>query len=127
MTVIAEKDRDTVRAMFGRELVADVELLFFTRSRSPLPEDGSDECQTCDETGELLGELVSLSDRIRLTTCDVDADATTATRYNVTTVPTVLLRRATSSVDTPAESSRPTGQAFGAGPNVRFLGLPAGY
>ena len=114
MTVIADKDRDIVRALLARELVHDVELLFFTRSRSQPSVHGADECQTCDETRELLDELVGLSDRLRLTTCDVATDSDTATRYNVTAVPTVLLRRAESN-------------DIATGANVRFLGLPSGY
>jgi glutaredoxin-like protein len=113
MTVIAEKDRDTLRAMLARELVDDVELLFFTRSRvsHPAPEERA--CETCDEMAELLVELVALSERLRLTTYDVRTDSASATRYNVTALPTVLLRRATVTNDAAA--------------NIRFLGLPAGY
>jgi len=140
MTVIAEKDRDTVRALLARELLHDVELLFFTRSRSDKSASGSNECQTCDETHELLAELVGLSDQLRLTTCDVAADRDIATRYNVRAVPTVLLRRVESGDAAPiagadratngarlAEAARSVELSAVTGANVRFLGLPAGY
>jgi glutaredoxin-like protein len=120
MTVIADKDRDTVRDVLTRELVHGVELLFFTRPRSGPNGAEHEECQTCDETHELLAELVGLSDQLQLTICDVAADPDTATRYNVTAVPTVLLRRVRS-------SDSPNFSADDPAPNVRFLGLPSGY
>jgi alkyl hydroperoxide reductase subunit AhpF len=112
MTIIADKDRDTVRDVLARELVDDVELLFFTRRQQ--------DCLTCNETAELLGQLADLSDHLHLTTHDLTADPDAGTRYNVTEVPAVLLRRAKS--ETPNDAS-----VDGAVPNVRFLGQPAGY
>src|SRR5690349_3909199 len=120
MTVIAEKDRDTVRDLLVRELVHDVDVLFFTQSRDDTSAFGPNDCQTCDEMHELLAEVVGLSDKLRLTTCDVASDPTTAIRYNVTAVPTVLLRRAESSGTADRE---PDQSASG----IRFVGLPSGY
>jgi alkyl hydroperoxide reductase subunit AhpF len=115
MTVIAAKDRETVRDLLARELTHDVELLFFTRPRSGTPVPGQEECLTCDETRELLEQLVELSDHLRLTTHDLASDPDAGTRYNVGRVPAVLLRRVES------------GQVDNTVPNVRFLGEPAGY
>jgi alkyl hydroperoxide reductase subunit AhpF len=125
MTVIAENDRETVRELFARELVADVELLFFTRSHAASTEPGAEQCETCDDTHELLDELVGLSDRVQLTTCDVAVDPQTSVRYNVTAVPTVLLRRVKSDENRAAPGGDAPGQPNGAG--VRFVGLPGGY
>jgi alkyl hydroperoxide reductase subunit AhpF len=114
MTIIAEKDRSTVRDLLARELVDDVELLFFTYGRSGRAFPGGQVGETGEETRELLEELAALSDRLHLTTHDVGADQTTPTLYNVTAVPTVIVRRVTDqNRETPA--------------NVRFLGLPGGY
>lgn len=157
MTIIAEKDRATVQNLLARELVEDVELLLFTRGRSRLFDPGGQESQSCEETRELLEELVSLSDQLHLTARDVDAEPAAATRYNVAAVPTVIVRRRLPAIDTP--EAGPVDVASGAGPaeadasesgnlspaavarstaaeacpdvgggaNVRFLGLPGGY
>jgi hypothetical protein len=146
MTIIADKDRSTVRDLLARELVEDVELLLFTRGRSRLFVPGRHECQTCEETRELLEELVALSDRLHVTSHDVGEDPVAATRYNVEDVPMVIVRRrpramvgpgaapaderiqATSSdrEGAPAAIRAGTSQAE-IGANVRFLGLPGGY
>jgi glutaredoxin-like protein len=118
MTVIADTDREAVRELLARELVNDVEILFFTRSRSGSVAVDRDECETCDEASELLSELAGMSDRLQVTSCDVATDPTTATRYNVTAVPTVLLRRA---------NTAGSDETSLVGANVRFLGLPSGY
>jgi hypothetical protein len=135
MTVIAEKDRPTVRDLLARELVAEVELLLFTRGRSPQAIPGPPSCLTCDETRELLEELVGLSDRLHLSTFDLGTDPDTSTRYNVTAVPTVMIRRRENSTSTAGASQEPavsgpapSDQAAGEpGTNVRFIGLPGGY
>ena len=127
MTIIAEKDRETIRQLLDKDMVDDVELLFFTRPRSRVFVPGRQECQTCDETRELLEGLVSLSDKLSLSTHDLSATPEVATTYNVSEVPTVMLRRRNGA----AAAGGDSGDADGAGPstppNVRFVGLPAGY
>lgn len=135
MTTIAEKDRETIRDLLARELVADVELLLFTRPRSRLFVPGRQDCLTCDETRELLDELVGLSDRLHLTVHDLVTDPAAATQYNVSVVPTVLVRRRAEAADGAAPATPPDGgadivaevPAAELAANVRFLGLPAGY
>jgi alkyl hydroperoxide reductase subunit AhpF len=114
MTIIAEKDRATVKDVLARELVDDVELLLFTYDRSDRAFPGGMVGETGEETRELLEDLTALSDRLHLTTYDVGVDRAVATRYNVSAVPTVMIRPAS------AAGSE-------AGANVRFLGLPGGY
>jgi alkyl hydroperoxide reductase subunit AhpF len=145
MTVIAEKDRPTVRDLLARELREDVELLLFTPGRSHAvghAASARDDGLTSDETQELLEELAGLSDRLHLTTIDLGADPAASTQFNVTAVPTVIIRRrdfATSAAgpsesvaEQPAQSAGSDAasrqdQGFGHGDNVRFLGLPGGY
>ena len=79
MTIIAEKDRPAVRNLLERELIEDVELLLFTRGRSSLLATGRQDSQSCEETRELLEELVGLSDTLHLVTSDVDAEPAAAT------------------------------------------------
>jgi glutaredoxin-like protein len=120
MTIIADRDRSTVQNLLARELVEDVELLLFTRgrvnTRGPERYDG----QSSAETRELLEQLVELSDRLHLTTYDLEQDDATATRYNVAAAPTVIVRRRE-----PATDSAGNGACSSA--NVRFVGLPGGY
>jgi len=132
MTVIAEKDRSTVRDLLARELVEDVELLLFKHGRAPSDVARLRDGGTGDETQELLEELSDLSDRLSLTSLDVGADPSLATRYNVTAVPTVMIRRrnGTTNLGDPSASAR--GDAAPETPaepgtGVRFLGLPGGY
>jgi thiol-disulfide isomerase/thioredoxin len=146
MTLIADKDRPTVRDVLARELVSDVELVLFVRGRAPLLEDGQSAGLTCYETRELLGELVQLSERIHLTVHDVSIDPATATRYNVNAVPTVIVRKHASSTHSSTavdalspENERPVAAVPSAAvagistlapetdANVRFVGLPGGY
>jgi hypothetical protein len=143
MTVIAEKDRGTIRDLLAREFDAPVELMLFTRSRSAPFDPGRPECQTCAETRELLEELTGLAEeKLTLTVHDLAADPSTATAYNVRDVPTVVVRRArigermatdvgTDTTErTPAPSSgepAPMPGADEAPANVRFVGLPGGY
>ena len=129
MTIIAEKDRETIRELFAKELVEDVELLFFTRPRSRIVIPGRQDCETCDEARELLEELVGLSDRLSLETHDLSVEPDAATTYNVQNVPTVLLRRAKARLaeqaQTPADQTPEAGAS--SPPNVRYVGLPGGY
>ena len=128
MTIIADKDRETIRDMLRTDLVDEVELLLFTRPRSPIYIPGRADCLTCDETRELLEELVGLSDKLSLTTCDVAAEPDIATTFSVSEVPTVLLRAKRASEAPAGEATDPGGAETADGvPNVRFLGLPAGY
>lgn len=143
MTVIAEKDRGTIRDMLARELDAPVELMLFTRPRSRLFVPGRPACQTCAETRELLEELTGLAEeKLTLTVHDVAADPALATRYNVQDVPTVVVRRAVtgggdSSLAANGAPDRVSHQApdldrDGSVPdeapaNVRFVGQPSGY
>lgn len=127
MTIIADKDRPAVRDLLARELVEDVELLLFTRGRSYPFESGRQDGQSCAETRELLEELAKLSDQLHLTIHDVDAEPAAATLYNVTALPTVIVRRrrnATEAAQNDASAHSAPGEI---GANVRFLGLPGGY
>ena len=122
MTLIADKDRETIRQLLNQEMVDDVEVLFVTRPRSRVFVPGRRDCGTCEETRELLEELVSLSDKLSLSVHDLSMEPEAAETYAVAEVPTVMLRRRD-------EGARPGGAKSSPGvpPNVRFLGLPAGY
>lgn len=139
MTTIAEKDRTTVRDLLAKELVEGVELLLFTRGRSPLYVPGPQDGQTSDETRELLDELVGLSDKLHLTVHDIGADPSAATRFNVALAPTVIIRQRKDETNRPHDRSEVSGASDASATptpapgddtrdtGVRFVGLPGGY
>jgi hypothetical protein len=142
MTIIAEKDRPLVQNLLARELVEDVEIVCFTAGRSSPLMPGRQDGHSSEETRELLEELVALSDRLHLTTRDVDAEPAAATLYHVAAVPTVIVRRRSRATERTEDGSggvamdaveTEDGEAGSAPPraprdaNVRFLGLPSGY
>lgn len=127
MTIIADRDRPAVRDLLARELVLDVELLLFTRGRSFPFASGRQDSQSCAETRELLEELVNLSDKLHLALQDVDAEPAAATLYNVTALPTVIVRRRPDAKEGASYDASAHAIPAEAGANVRFLGLPGGY
>jgi len=136
MTIIAETDRAAVRDLLANHLESAVELLFFTENRSACSEMAGVERTSCDETAELLSDLASLSDRVQLTSHDVVTDPLSATTYNVSAVPTVLIRRLENPDNAEREPSnlgdrspeeRRTGPTIPPGEGVRFVGQPGGY
>jgi thiol-disulfide isomerase/thioredoxin len=143
VTTIAQKDRQTVRDVLARDLVADVELLLFVQGSGQVSagavEAGTQERQSCDETRELLDDLATLSERIQVTVYDVTTDPSRATTYNVRAVPTVIVRRYcvptdgtdgaadTASDDWLVDNGRDALAITSNAPTVRFLGLPSGY
>lgn len=149
MTTIAQHDRRTIRDVLAREMVADVELLFFTQGSVGSAGAGPEDRQSCDETRELLDDLAALSERLMVTAHDVSLDPARATAYNVRAVPTVIVQRRDLGRDVdndPGIHDRGTddaaeraaddwladngqdavGVTSGAA-TVRFLGLPSGY
>src|SRR4051812_33053640 len=132
MTTIASRDRPTIRDLLARELVDDVELVLFLRERSQPAATGRGDGLTSDETRELLEDLVGLSDQLHLMTYDVGDDPAATSRYNVSAVPTVLIRRNPRDTQSGTREVTGIGGTPGTGhaapelnANVRFLGLPA--
>jgi alkyl hydroperoxide reductase subunit AhpF len=107
MTMISDKDVKLIREHFKKSLQDPVSIDHFTQGESTggLP---IHECQFCHETGELLGELAGLSDRITLRTHDLLTDAAQAKEMGITRIPAFVL----------------SGKALG---HVRFIGIPSGY
>ncbi len=93
-----------VQELFKTELVNPVELVFFS---------GPDGCETCREAGQLLDELVALSDLLTIKKYDLAENPQVARQYNVEHVPALVI------------ASRIKDKTFDYG--IRFLGIPAGY
>jgi len=58
-----------------------VQVLLFTSSS----------CDYCDETKQLLDEVTALHDKLELSVHDIDQEPDTATRYNVTNAPGIVI------------------------------------
>lgn len=75
---------------------------------------GSDDnCETCTETRQLLGEIAELDKRVHLSTHDLKTDAALAKKYNVDKAPALVI--AGKSGDDILETG------------IQFSGIPAGY
>jgi glutaredoxin-like protein len=108
MGLIADKDRETIRAHFNDSLSGDVEIVMFTEHESPIIIPGKQPCETCAQTEELLEEVASLSDKLKLTVHEISAAKEEADALGIDRVPAFVLKGAS------------RGQ-------VRFFGIPSGY
>jgi len=99
MVILKDKDREFVRSKFEKELEGEVRIIYFTQDF---------ECEYCAETEELLREVASLSNKIRMEIYDFERDEDKARKWNIDKIPATLL----------------FGQReYG----VRFFGVPSGY
>lgn len=99
MTILKEKDRQEIKKRF-KELKGNVRLLFFTQEL---------ECQFCRETGQLLREVVELSDKLKLETYNLITDKVIADTFNVDKIPATVVM---------SEE-----KDYG----IRYYGIPSGY
>lgn len=101
--LLNEDIRGQVRQAF-EQLVEPVQVLFF----------GSQEdCEYCADALQLVEEVASLSDQIRVQVFDMEADAAVAAAYNVTMAPGLVI--AADDEDGPLD--------YG----VRYAGIPSGH
>jgi glutaredoxin-like protein len=101
--LLNEDIKNQVREIFS-QLNAPVEVLFFGR------EEG---CELCDQTRQLVEEVVGLSDRLHLSIYDLDADAVLARQYHVDKAPGLVIagKEGADIID------------YG----IRYAGIPAGH
>ncbi|MDD5468984.1 MAG: thioredoxin family protein [Anaerolineales bacterium] len=92
-----------VQEAFG-QLAEPVEVLYFGRKEA---------CDYCDDTQQLLEEVVALSDKLNLQVYDLDEDAVVANQYKVDKAPGIVL----------AGRDGEKAQDFG----IRYAGIPAGH
>lgn len=107
MPLISDEDRKFLVDLFAKELVDPVKMVYFTQHQSPLSVPGN-VCMYCKETGDLLNEVSSLSDKIEVETHDFLKDEAIAKQYGVEKIPAVVI----------------TGKNKG---KIRFFGIPSGY
>jgi len=108
MAQISEADRETIRTVFDERLTGDVEIVMFTEHESPIIIPGKEPCEMCAQTQELLEEVASLSDKLKLTVHEISSATEQARAYGIDRVPAFVFE----------------GAARG---RVRFFGIPSGY
>jgi hypothetical protein len=106
MPVLSESSKQQLREALRRGVSNDVKLIFFTKKDSPIVIPGR-ECVTCKDTGELLREISTLSEKVFLDVHDFYEDSDQASELKIYRIPAVLIE----------------GLARG---KVRFFGIPAG-
>jgi len=97
--------RQVTTALAG--MTRPVRMVMFTQG-----EGGALECEFCGQTRELVEEVASLSDKIRVEVKDFTGDAALAREYGVDKIPAVVLL---SEGETPKDHG------------IRLYGVPAGY
>jgi alkyl hydroperoxide reductase subunit AhpF len=110
MSLLDQQTREQIGELF-EQLDAPVDLIFFTRRPSPLvlPGRSEEDCPSCADEEQLLGELAELSDKLSLEVHELGSEPPAAEADGIERVPALVVR----SAETPGR--------------IRFFGLPAGY
>jgi alkyl hydroperoxide reductase subunit AhpF len=98
MPILSPSDADRVRAMLA-DLPNPVRLVFFTQTLN---------CETCEPTKQILGELAELSSQITVQEHNLLLEGDLAASFGIDRVPSIAVVGA---------------QDYG----IRFLGIPSGY
>ena len=89
---IQEKDRKVVHDYFNQKLVNPVTLLVFSKEKSKLIlPGGSQDCQYCSETEQLVRELAGLSDKISVETVNFEREGERAREYGIDKIPAIAV------------------------------------
>jgi glutaredoxin-like protein len=108
MASISLRDQQAIREHFDANLKDDVEIVMFTEHQSPIIVPGREQCETCDDTRELLEMVSALSDKVTMTVHELSTARDEAAAYGVDRVPAFILKGAAKGL-------------------VRFFGIPAGH
>jgi alkyl hydroperoxide reductase subunit AhpF len=101
--LLNEEITGQVAAVFD-QLKEPVQILFFGRKEG---------CDYCDDTRQLVEEIVSLSDKLVISIYDLDEDAAVAKQYRVDKAPGLVI------------AGLDGGQILDYG--IRFAGIPSGH
>ncbi len=111
MEMLTKEVIEATKKKFDEELEDEVTLLFFTQEprRLMVPDHlKGQECLFCKETRQLLTEVSSISDKIKLEIYDFEGDKDKAASFSIDKIPaTLILGR----------------EDYG----LRFFGIPSGY
>ena len=102
MALLSTRDQDHLRREF-QKLTQPVKLIVFTQ---PL------ECEYCRETRQIVDEVASLNDKIRVEVHDFVTDAAVAEGLGIDKIPAIALL-----------ADGPTPRDYG----IRYYGIPSGY
>ncbi|MCW5850157.1 MAG: thioredoxin family protein [Anaerolineae bacterium] len=102
MALLSARDQEHLRREF-QKLTQPVKLVVFTQER---------ECEYCRETRQIVDEVASLNDKIRVEVRDFVADAAVAEELGVDKIPAIALL---------ADGLTP--RDYG----IRYYGIPSGY
>jgi alkyl hydroperoxide reductase subunit AhpF len=107
MPLLSEANQKQLREVLEAEMVDDVKVTLYTKKESALIVPGR-ECETCKDTGEILQEVTSLSDKLQLEVHDFYDEQEQAADSGIHRIPAFTVE----------------GRARG---RVRFFGIPAGH
>jgi alkyl hydroperoxide reductase subunit AhpF len=102
--LLNEDVSNQVKDVLSEMMQYPVKVLFFS---------GKENCEYCDQTRQLLEEIVSLNAGLNLENFDIVLDAEAATKHNVSEVPAIVI------------AGLENEQLIDYG--IRFLGIPAGH
>lgn len=102
--LLNEDVSNQVKDVLSEMMQSPVRVLFFS---------GKENCEYCDQTRQLLEEIVSLNAGLNLENFDIVLDAEAATKHNVSEVPAIVI------------AGLENEQLIDYG--IRFLGIPAGH
>jgi alkyl hydroperoxide reductase subunit AhpF len=107
MAIIPENDRDVLKDKFLQDLINPVNIAYYTRQEWPSGA-SAQESKNCQDTQQLLEELVALSDKMNLTIHDMAVEGDKARRLGIDKIPAIILDS-------------------GEGDRVKYFGIPSGY
>ena len=90
MPIIPERDRDSIKREFRKDLKNDVTIRLFTQGSSLLTVPGR-ECKYCPQTQELMEELTALSPKLHLEVYDVHQHVEEKLKYGVEHIPAIVM------------------------------------
>jgi len=108
MSMISERDQQTIRDHLNTHMTDDVEIIMFTERPSLIIVPGRQSCETCEDTRKLLEDVSALSDKIKLTVHELASARELAESLGIDRVPAFVFKG-------------------GAKGSVRFFGIPSGY
>ncbi len=98
MGFIQDSDKAVIKEALN-EMRSEVTLRYFTQEM---------ECDFCRETHQLLEELCSIGDKVKLQVFDFKGNPEEVAKYRIDKIPATVV-------------------ANGSDPGIRFYGIPAGY
>ena len=93
-----------VKEVFDSQLKNPVEIIFFG---------SKDDCEHCEETRRLVDEVIAISDKLHLSSHDLEDDAEIARQYHVSMAPGLVI------------AGKDDDRIIDYG--IRYAGIPSGY